>query len=68
MFIKTNEAGIEKNKEVYEKFKKIYGDMLKLDETEYYLIVGAFGGTQGRTNQEVIKRMKEIFDVKNLDI
>ena len=68
MFIKTNEAWIEKKKEVYEKFKKIYWDMLKLDETEYYLIVWAFGWTQWRTNQEVIKRMKEIFDIKDLEI
>jgi len=68
MFIKINEVWVEKKKQVYEKFKKIYWDIIKLDESEYYLMVWYFGWTQWRTNQEIIKDMQKLFDVKNLSI
>ncbi len=50
------------SKDIYNKNKTIFWDMLK----PYNYIVWYYWGTKWRTNQDVIKTIKDNFDVKNI--
>lgn len=68
MFFRLNDHGVEKRIETYNKMRELYWDIVSLDDSEYYVVIWYFGWSWGRKNQEVIREIQEMFDVKDLKI